>query len=69
MEEPGAVNPRWRTSSYSDNGGDTCVEVGHVLGTVLIRDTTDKDAGPVLRVTAADWDRFMARVCANAAIS
>jgi hypothetical protein len=22
------VNPGWRTSSYSNNGGDTCVEVG-----------------------------------------
>ena len=27
MEQP-AVNPGWRTSSYSDNGGTACVEVG-----------------------------------------
>ena len=26
--EPAAVNPGWRTSSYSDNGGSSCVEVG-----------------------------------------
>ncbi len=30
MEEPAALNPRWRTSSYSDNGGSTCVEVGAI---------------------------------------
>src|SRR5207244_1550327 len=28
--EPAAVSPGWRTSSYSGNGGDTCVEVGAV---------------------------------------
>jgi hypothetical protein len=30
MEESAAVNPRWRTSSYTDNGGSTCVEVGAI---------------------------------------
>lgn len=29
MEEP-AVNPGWRKSSSSNNGGDTCVEVGAI---------------------------------------
>lgn len=28
MAEPAAVNPGWRTSSYTSNGGATCVEVG-----------------------------------------
>jgi hypothetical protein len=28
--EPAAVSPGWRTSSYSGNGGSTCVEVGAV---------------------------------------
>jgi Domain of unknown function (DUF397) len=28
MEEPTAVNPGWRKSSYSSNGGAQCVEVG-----------------------------------------
>jgi hypothetical protein len=89
MEEPTAVNPRWRKSSYSDNGGTACVEVGaipwrkstysdnggtgcveagHVPGAVLIRDTTDNGAGPVLRVTSAGWSRFTARVRASAAV-
>jgi hypothetical protein len=30
MEESGAVNPGWRTSSYSSNGGSSCVEVGAI---------------------------------------
>jgi hypothetical protein len=28
--EPAAVNPRWRRSSYTGNGGSTCVEVGAI---------------------------------------
>lgn len=67
--EPTAVNPRWRKSSYSDNGGTGCVEAGQVPGAVLIRDTKDNGTGPTLRVTPADWSRFAARVRANAAIS
>jgi hypothetical protein len=68
MEEP-AVNPRWRKSSYSDNGGTACVEAGQVPGAVLIRDTKDSGTGQVLRVAPADWGRFAARVRADAAIS
>ena len=30
MEEPAAVNPGWRKSSYSSNGGVTCVEVASI---------------------------------------
>ena len=61
MEEPG-VNPGWRKSSFSDNGGANCVEAGHVPGAVLIRDTKDHGRGPVLRVTPAGWQRFTAGV-------
>jgi hypothetical protein len=87
MEEQAAVNPRWRKSSHSDNGGDSCVEVGavpwrtssytdnggstcveaaHVPGAVLVRDTTQRGAGPVLRVTPADWGRLTAAIRAAA---
>lgn len=62
--EVGAVP--WRKSSYSNNGGGTCVEAGHSVGAVLIRDTKDNGAGPVLRVTPADWSRFTARLRATA---
>lgn len=30
MEEPTAMSPGWRTSSYSGNGGANCVEVGAI---------------------------------------
>jgi hypothetical protein len=62
MEEPAAVNPYWRTSSHSGNGGSTCVEAGHVPGAILVRDTTQHGTGPVLRVTPADWGRFTATI-------
>jgi hypothetical protein len=56
--EPAAVSPGWRTSSHSNGGSDTCVEAGHVPGAVLVRDTTLRGGGPVLRVSPAAWQRF-----------
>jgi len=68
MAEP-AVNPGWRKSSYSDNGGSGCIEAGQVTGTILIRDTTQNGRGPVLRVSAETWQAFTTGVRADAAIS
>jgi hypothetical protein len=48
----------WRTSSYTGNGGGTCVEVGHAEGQIAIRDTKNHGAGPVLTVPAAAWKSF-----------
>ena len=61
-EQASAVNPGWRKSSYSANGGTDCVEAGYVPGAVLVRDTTQHDTGPVLRVTPADWTRLLRTV-------
>jgi hypothetical protein len=92
--EPAAVNPGWRTSSCSGNGGSTCVEVGAIpwrtssytgnggdtcvevgapapgdpAGTVLIRDTTQRGRGPVVRVPAQTWRAFTSALRAGAAI-
>ena len=66
MAEP-AVNPGWRKPSYSNNGGGTCVEAGHIPGAVVIRDTTQHGRGPVLRVSAETWRAFTAAVRANTA--
>jgi hypothetical protein len=52
------VNPGWRKSSYSGNGGAACVEAGSVPGQVLVRDTKDNGQGPVLRVSAETWQAF-----------
>ncbi len=55
------VDPRWRKSSYSGNGGGTCVEVGEARRGVLVRDTTDP-TGPVLGFTPDAWRRFADQV-------
>ena len=55
------MNPAWRKSSYSGNGVN-CVETGNTAGAVLVRDTTQHGAGPVLRVTPAAWTRLVKSV-------
>lgn len=55
-----AIDPRWRKSSYSDNGGE-CVEVADDTRRVLVRDTTDR-TGPMLRFTTEVWRRFADQV-------
>jgi len=62
-ERAGAtVSPAWRKSTFSANGGAECVEAGHVPGVILVRDTTLHGAGPVLRVTPADWLRLLRKI-------
>ena len=56
------LNPAWRKSSYSGNGGEACIETGNVPGAVLVRDTTQDGAGPVLSVGAAAWAAFLAAI-------
>jgi hypothetical protein len=48
----------WRKSTYSGNGGQDCVEVAG-NGTVLIRDTANRD-GVTLSVPADAWAKFTA---------
>ncbi|HEY6786564.1 MAG TPA: DUF397 domain-containing protein [Trebonia sp.] len=69
MEQPAAVNPGWRKSSYRNNGGGNCVEAGQASGAVLIRDTTQNGHGPVLGVSAETWRAFTADVHVNATTS
>ncbi|MCI3273336.1 DUF397 domain-containing protein [Streptomyces cylindrosporus] len=49
----------WRKSSYSSNEGGECLEVAPTLTTIHIRDSKATD-GPVLTVTPATWNRFLA---------
>lgn len=59
------VEPRWRKSSHSGNGGSDCVEVArNVPGVVAVRDSKNSD-GPALVLPAADWQGFMASVKAG----
>ena len=55
----------WRKSSYSGNGGDTCVEVARNLPTVVaVRDSTDPD-GPALAFAPDAWKTFTRRIKAG----
>jgi hypothetical protein len=51
----------WRTSTYSSNGGATCVEIGDAPNGVLVRDTQDR-TGPVLQLSPGAWRRFTGQV-------
>jgi hypothetical protein len=48
----------WRKSSYSDGNGGSCVETASGEGTVLVRDTTDRD-GFTLSVPTRAWLSFI----------
>ncbi len=48
----------WRKSSASNSGG--CLEVAVVNGSVLVRDSTNRD-GPVLTLSPAAWSGLLAR--------
>jgi hypothetical protein len=55
---------RWRKSSFS-GANNNCVEIaGNLPGVVAIRDSKNP-GGPVLAVTRARWDAFMAVVKAG----
>lgn len=53
------LNKFWRKSSYSGNNGGSgsCVELGQIPGTVLVRDTTNRE-GFTLPVSPAKWQQF-----------
>ncbi len=53
---------RWRKSTYSSNGGASCIEVGQAARLIAVRDTKQNGTGPVLRFTPAAWRRFADQV-------
>lgn len=63
------LNKFWRKSSYSGNNGGSasCVELGTVPRTVLVRDTTNR-AGFTMLVPADVWRTFTDRL-KNGAVS
>lgn len=50
----------WRKSSYSGNGGSSCIEVASD-GAVMVRDSKDAD-GPKLAFSPETWRQFADRV-------
>lgn len=62
--EAGTVDPQWTKSTRS--GATACVEVAHVNGVVMVRDSKDPD-GTVLTFDRTDWFAFLDVVNADAA--
>ena len=58
----------WRKSSYSTNGGQSCVEAASAIGEILIRDTKDNGCGPVLCFTPAAFADFTIRLREDTAL-
>lgn len=59
------VEPRWRKTSYSGNGGSDCVEVATSRpGAVAVRDSKDPH-GPMLTLEPTPWRNFIADVKAG----
>ncbi len=56
---------RWRTSRYSCNRLD-CVEVAPAERGMLLRDTKDGGAGPVIAFTPDQWTGFTQEVATGA---
>ena len=56
----GLSRAAWRTSSYSNNGGN-CVEIAAAAGVIGVRDTKDR-AGVVLAFGPEAWRRFAGSV-------
>lgn len=52
------VEPQWRKATYSQSNGGACVEVGNVQGKILVRDTTQREAGHI-DVAAGAWQAFV----------
>ena len=47
----------WRVATYTGGQGN-CVEVGRSATAVAVRDTKDREGGPVLRFDPAAWQAF-----------
>jgi Domain of unknown function (DUF397) len=48
----------WRVASYTGGQGN-CVEVGRSATAVAVRDTKDRERGPVLRFDPSAWQAFI----------
>ena len=47
----------WRVATYTGGQGN-CVEVGRTATAVAVRDTKNREGGPILRFPPAAWQAF-----------
>jgi hypothetical protein len=47
----------WRVATYTGGEGN-CIEVGRSATGVAVRDTKDRESGPVLRFDPSVWQAF-----------
>jgi hypothetical protein len=59
--EDNNLDPSWRKASYSGNGGGNCVEAGSLPGSVLVRDTANRD-GAVIEFSAGAWRALVVNI-------
>ncbi|MFI6034092.1 DUF397 domain-containing protein [Streptomyces sp. NPDC051315] len=56
-----ASEPAWFKSSYSGGtDGESCVEIATSPGTIHVRDSKYRDAGPRLALAPTAWADFVA---------
>ena len=51
----------WRVATYTGGQGN-CVEVGRSAAAVAVRDTKDRESGPVLHFDPSVWQAFTERL-------
>jgi Domain of unknown function (DUF397) len=51
----------WRVATYTGGQGN-CVEVGRSTTVIAVRDTKDRERGPVLRFDPSVWCAFTKRL-------
>jgi hypothetical protein len=51
----------WRVATYTGGQGN-CVEIGRSAAAIAVRDTKDKESGPVLRFDPSVWHAFTERL-------
>lgn len=60
MTTPDFTHAVWRKSTHSGETGGHCVELAFLSTAVGLRDSKDKANGPILIVTSAEWNSFLA---------
>ncbi|MGH3888020.1 MAG: DUF397 domain-containing protein [Pseudonocardiaceae bacterium] len=60
MTTPDFTHAVWRKSTHSGDNAGACVELAFLGTAVGLRDSKDKANGPILIVTPAGWDAFLA---------